>query len=109
MPWLRSAGTACIPPKPRSGRYILTALDGSEGPIIAATDYMKAVPDQLSPWLLGRLVTLGTETALDAKRTTANILRRHFEVNAESIVVAALSRLAREGKFDMQRVQEKQV
>ncbi len=41
--------------------YILTALDGSEGPIIAATDYMKAVADQLSPWIQGRLVTLGTD------------------------------------------------
>ena len=36
-------------------------LDGAEGPIIAATDYMKVVPDQLAPWLPGRLVTLGTD------------------------------------------------
>ena len=35
--------------------YILTAIEGSEGPIIAATDYMKVVPDQLSPWLRERL------------------------------------------------------
>ena len=39
--------------------YILTAIEGAEGPIIAATDYMKVVPDQLSPWLRERLVTLG--------------------------------------------------
>src|SRR5205807_2165751 len=41
--------------------YIITALEGSEGPIIAATDYMKVAPDQLAPWLTGRLVTLGTD------------------------------------------------
>ncbi len=84
--------------------YILTALEGSDGPIIAATDYMKAVPDQLSPWIQGRLVTLGTDGF--GRSDNREHLRRHFEVNAESIVVAALSRLARDGKFDPQRVQQ---
>ncbi len=81
--------------------YILAALDGSDGPIIAATDFMKAVPDQLSPWLLGRLVTLGTDGF--GRSDNRQHLRSHFEVNAESIAVAALSRLARDGKFDAQR------
>src|ERR1700753_2585856 len=40
--------------------YILGALDGAVGPIIAATDYMKVVPDQLAPWLLDRLGSVGT-------------------------------------------------
>ncbi len=84
--------------------YILTALDGSEGPIIAATDFMKAVPDQLSPWLGRRLVTLGTDGF--GRSDNREHLRRHFEVNAESIVAAALSRLARAGKFDVQRAQK---
>ena len=69
-----------------------------EGPIIAATDYMKVVPDQLAPWLPGRLVTLGTDGF--GRSENREHLRRHFEVNAESIAAAALSRLAREGKFD---------
>ena len=55
--WRSSAGTACIPPKPQQQPYILEALEGREGPIIASTDYMKAVPDQIAPWLAGRLVS----------------------------------------------------
>ncbi len=81
--------------------YVLAALDGSDGPIVAATDFMKAVPDQLSPWLLNRLVTLGTDGF--GRSDNREHLRSHFEVNAESIVAATLSRLAREGKFDAQR------
>ena len=78
--------------------YIVQALEGAEGPIIAATDYMKIVPDQLAPWLGGRLVTLGTDGF--GRSDNRQYLRRHFEISAESIAAAALSRLAREGKFD---------
>jgi pyruvate dehydrogenase E1 component len=84
--------------------YILTALEGSEGPIVAATDYMKAVPDQLAPWIGTRLVTLGTDGF--GRSDNRQHLRRHFEVSAESIAAAALSRLAREGKFDAQLAQK---
>jgi pyruvate dehydrogenase E1 component len=70
-------------------------------PIIAATDYMKIVPDQLSPWLGSRLVALGTDGF--GRSDNREHLRRHFEVNAESIVAATLSRLARDGKFDTSR------
>ena len=59
---------------------------------------MKVVPDQLAPWLSGRLVSLGTDGF--GRSDNREHLRRHFEVNAESIVAATLSRLAREGKFD---------
>jgi pyruvate dehydrogenase E1 component len=92
------------PAEPEKRPYILTALDGSEGPIVAASDYMKVVPDQLSPWLPGRLVTLGTDGF--GRSDNREHLRRHFEVNAESIVGAALSRLAREGKFDAARARQ---
>jgi pyruvate dehydrogenase E1 component len=84
--------------------YILTAIDGAEGPIIAATDYMKAVPDQLSPWLRERLVALGTDGF--GRSDNRQHLRRHFEINAESIAAAALSRLSRESKFDAQTAQK---
>src|SRR5947207_12130832 len=86
------------PDKPPQSPYILSALNGAEGPIVAATDYMKVVPDQLAPWLPGRMVTLGTDGF--GRSDNREYLRRHFEVNAESIVTAALSRLARDGKFD---------
>jgi pyruvate dehydrogenase E1 component len=65
---------------------------------------MKVVPDQLSPWLGRRLVTLGTDGF--GRSDNREHLRRHFEVNAESIVAAALSRLSRDGKFDAQRAQK---
>src|SRR6266851_782888 len=89
------------PADPEKRPYILSALDGAEGPIVAATDYMKVVPDQLAPWLTGRLVTLGTDGF--GRSDNREYLRRHFEVNAESIAGAALSRLAREGKFDAEK------
>ena len=92
------------PTEPEKRPYIFSALDGSEGPIIAASDYMKVVPDQLAPWLPGRLVTLGTDGF--GRSENREYLRRHFEVNAESIAGAALSRLAREGKFDAQRARQ---
>jgi pyruvate dehydrogenase E1 component len=92
------------PSQPEKVPYILQALAGTEGPIIAASDYMKMVPDQLAPWLSARLVSLGTDGF--GRSDNREYLRRHFEVNAESIVAATLSRLAREGKFDQARVQE---
>ena len=79
----------------------MQALKGAEGPIIAATDYMKVVPDQLAPWLPGRLESLGTDGF--GRSDNREHLRRHFEINAESIAAAALSRLARDGKFDAKK------
>ncbi|HET7873307.1 MAG TPA: pyruvate dehydrogenase (acetyl-transferring), homodimeric type [Terriglobales bacterium] len=84
--------------------YILTALEGSEGPVIAASDYIKAVPDQLAPWIGTRLVSLGTDGF--GRSDNRAHLRKHFEINAESIAAAALSRLARDGKFDAKKAQK---
>ena len=86
------------PGEPPQRPYIVTALEAARGPIVAATDYMKSVPDQLAPWLADRLVTLGTDGF--GRSDNREYLRRHFEVNAESIAAAALSRLARDGKFE---------
>ena len=84
--------------------FILTALEGANGPIIAASDYMKVVPDQLAPWLGTRMVTLGTDGF--GRSDNREHLRRHFEISAESIATAALSRLARDGKFDAKKAQK---
>jgi pyruvate dehydrogenase E1 component len=92
------------PAQPEKTPYIVTALNGSKGPIIAATDYMKSVPDQLAPWLLNRLVSLGTDGF--GRSDNREHLRSHFEVNAESIVAATLSKLARDGKFDAAKAQK---
>jgi len=84
--------------------YIVSVLSKTKGPIIAASDYMKAVPDQLAPWLTTRLVSLGTDGF--GRSDNREHLRRHFEVNAESVVTATLSKLARDGKFDVKRAQK---
>ncbi|MEO8370352.1 MAG: pyruvate dehydrogenase (acetyl-transferring), homodimeric type, partial [Candidatus Solibacter sp.] len=81
--------------------YLLQAMKGSDGPVIAASDYMKVVADQVAPWLPGRMETLGTDGF--GRSDNREYLRRHFEINAESIAAAALSRLARDGKFDAKK------
>ncbi len=92
------------PAQPARTPYILEALGDAKGPIIAATDYMKVVPDQLAPWLLDRLLSLGTDGF--GRSDNREHLRRHFEVSAESIAAATLSRLAREGKYDAARAEQ---
>jgi pyruvate dehydrogenase E1 component len=89
-----------IPKRP----YLWDALEGHPGPIVAASDYMKIVPDQIAPWLHGRLVSLGTDGF--GRSENREVLRKFFEVDAESIVAATLSRLARDGKFDAARAAE---
>ena len=84
--------------------YLESQLAGTRGPVIAASDYMKSIPDGLSPWLGGRLVTLGTDGF--GRSDNREHLRRHFEVSAEAIVGAALSRLARDGAFDAKAAQQ---
>ena len=83
------------PTEPERKPLLLEALGEAQGPIIAASDYMKSLPDGLSPWLGGRLVTLGTDH-----------LRRHFEVDAESIVAAAISKLVRQGAVKAELAQK---
>jgi len=92
------------PATPEKTPYIVSALKGAKGPIVATSDYMKAVPDQLAPWLSSRLVTLGTDGF--GRSDNREHLRRHFEVNAESVAAATLSRLARDGKFDAAKAQK---
>ena len=82
--------------KPRTS-YLASLMDATKGPIIAASDYMKSIPDGLSPWLGQRLVSLGTDGF--GRSDNREHLRRHFEVSAEAIVGATLSRLARDGAY----------
>jgi len=86
------------PDQPARVPYILKVLEGAEGPIIAASDFMKAVPDQIAPWLQDRLVSLGTDGF--GRSDTRQYMRRHFENDAESMVIATLSKLARSGNID---------
>jgi pyruvate dehydrogenase E1 component len=83
------------PAEPERIPYIVEVLAKASGPIVAASDYMKSMPDSLSPWLGARLVSLGTDGF--GRSDNREHLRRHFEVDAESIVAATLSRLSRQG------------
>jgi pyruvate dehydrogenase E1 component len=78
--------------------YLLKALEGVKTPIVASTDYMKVVVDQITPWLPGRVETLGTDGF--GRSDNRTYLRKHFENNAEHIAYTALVRLARDGKID---------
>jgi pyruvate dehydrogenase E1 component len=86
------------PDQPPRVPYIVQALDGTDGPIVAATDYMKVVAGQIAPWVSDRMEALGTDGF--GRSDNRQYLRRHFEINAESIAAAAVSRLARCGRFD---------
>jgi pyruvate dehydrogenase E1 component len=82
--------------------YIASVLGNHKGPVIAATDYMKALPDSLARFIPGRLHSLGTDGF--GRSDTREGLRRHFEVDAPSIAIAALSALANAGTIQRQRV-----
>ena len=86
------------PDQPARTPYIIEALKGADGPVVAATDYMKVVADQVAPWLPGRMVTLGTDGF--GRSENREHLRNFFEVGASHIAAAALARLARDGKFN---------
>jgi pyruvate dehydrogenase E1 component len=77
--------------------YVSGALAGGT-PVVAVSDWMRAVPDQIRQWVPARFTSLGTDGfGLSDTRPAA---RRHFAVDAESITVAALSTLAAEGAVD---------
>ncbi len=82
--------------------YVEECLDGREGPFIAATDYMKIIPDQIQRWVPGRFISLGTDGY--GRSDARDALRQHFEVDERFIAVAALKALADEGFLDQKTV-----
>ncbi|MBS0373346.1 MAG: pyruvate dehydrogenase (acetyl-transferring), homodimeric type [Proteobacteria bacterium] len=89
--------------KPRQA-YVRECLGDRPGPFVAATDYVKLVPDQIREWVPGRYVALGTDGFGRSDGRAA--LRRHFEVDRHHIAVAALKALADEGKIDVATVSQ---
>ena len=77
--------------------YLEETLEGVEGPFISASDYVRALGEQLTPWIPGDYYVLGTDGL--GRSETREALRRHFEVDAESITIAAISRLSKAGVF----------
>ncbi len=84
--------------------YLESALAHREGPYVAATDYMKIVPDQIQRWMPGTYVTLGTDGY--GRSDGRDALRRFFEVDRRYIAVTALKALADDGKVDQKTVAE---
>ena len=82
--------------------YIAEQFAGDDLPIIASSDYMKILPDGVAGWLGGRVTSLGTDGF--GRSEDRPHLRRFFEVGANAIVAATLSRLARDGKFDKRKL-----
>jgi pyruvate dehydrogenase E1 component len=77
--------------------YVTATLKDAQGPFIAASDYMKVLPESLSKWVPGQLVSLGTDGFGRSESRVA--LRDFFEVDAKHIVLATLGALAREKKI----------
>lgn len=90
------------PDRPRQTPLVTRLLQEAEGPVIAATDYVTLVPDQIARWVPGGLVSLGTDGF--GRSHTRPALRRFFENDAESIALTALRRLADTGAIDAERL-----
>ena len=78
--------------------YVVQLFEGDDNPIVAVSDYMRLVPDQIAPWLPDRLYALGTDGF--GRSDTREALRRFFEVDAECVVLASLHELSRRGRID---------
>ena len=81
--------------EPTDAPYVSKALGASQGPIIAATDYVRAVPELIRAYVPRRYVTLGTDGF--GRSDTRQALREFFEVDRKAIVIAALKALVDEG------------
>jgi pyruvate dehydrogenase E1 component len=79
------------PLEPARIPFVTRQLDQAEGPVVAVTDFMRAVPDQIARWVPARYTSLGTDGY--GRSDTREHLRRHFEVDTGHLVVAVLSSL----------------
>ena len=78
--------------------YVTRKLSGAEGPFVAVSDWMRSVPDQIARWVPGTYQSLGADGFGFAD--TRGAARRFFHIDAQSIVLAVLTELAKEGKVD---------
>jgi pyruvate dehydrogenase E1 component len=84
--------------------YVTRALAGAPGPVVAVSDWMRAVPDQIAPWVEQDWTSVGTDGfGLSDTREAA---RRHFGVDPQSLTVQALAALARRGEVKPETVKE---
>jgi pyruvate dehydrogenase E1 component len=86
------------PSDPPRVPYVTSSLSGAPGPVVAVSDWIKAVPDQVARWVPGTFTSLGTDGF--GFSDTRPAARRFFHVDAESITLAVLWELARSGAVD---------
>ena len=84
--------------------YLEQSIAATDGVFLAASDHVRAIPEQLDPWIPGGLFAMGTDGF--GRSELRGHLRRHFEVDAECIAIGALSRLAAAGAINAQVVAE---
>jgi pyruvate dehydrogenase E1 component len=84
--------------------YVTQRLSQAEAPVVAVSDYMRAVPDQIAPYVSQDWMSLGTDGF--GLSDTRAALRRHFKVDAQSIVIGVLTLLARRGEVSWDVVNE---
>jgi pyruvate dehydrogenase E1 component len=92
------------PAAPRRQSFFEQQMAGTDGPIIAASDYLRALSEQLAPYAPNGMYCLGTD-GMGRSESREN-LRRHFEVDKESVVIATLYKLSRDGKLDAKVVDQ---
>lgn len=92
------------PQSQRRIAYVSDKLVGRQGPVIAVSDFMRAVQDQIQPWITAPFASLGTDGF--GLSDTRGALRRHFLVDAESIAVRTLSCLAEQGLMEQSIVRQ---
>jgi len=86
------------PDRPAQVPYVTQTLDDTRGPAVAVSDWMRAVPEQIRPWVPNTYATLGTDGF--GFSDTRPAARRYFNTDAESVVVAVLEGLAGDGEID---------
>jgi len=84
--------------------FVTEQLDGTKGPVVAVSDWMRAVPDQIAQWVPNDWASLGTDGY--GRSDTRPALRRYFQVDAPSIVLAVLTELARRGEVKAEAPRE---
>ena len=91
-------------PTDQRSAYVTKKLKDVDGPVVAVSDFMRAVQEQIAPWVPGDFYALGTDGF--GLSDTRGALRRHFKVDGESIAVAVLQQLAKDGQVKQKVVAE---
>jgi pyruvate dehydrogenase E1 component len=91
------------PEQPTKKSYVQTLLEKEKGVFVAASDFMKSLPEMIQHWVPGGLTALGTDGF--GRSDDRSALRRHFEIDAECIAVAAMFRLVSTGTVSPADVQ----